>query len=63
MNSAAEDRSRACEEFQQRLSVLVQSGEALYGDPHLENCTYCRGLVVDLETIAEAARDLFGEQD
>lgn len=51
--------SIACTEFQQRLPELIASGEDLSKHPHLKNCTRCSALLADLETIAEAARQLF----
>ncbi len=53
-----------CEDFQRRLPELVAAGDGyLYRDPYLKNCAECRALAVDLETIAEASRDLFGTDD
>ena len=49
----------ACEQFQARLPELIGSGENLEGHPHLQHCPLCRALLADLETIAEAARQLF----
>jgi hypothetical protein len=49
----------ACEEFQARLPELIGSGEILSNHPHLVGCPLCRALLADLETIAEAARQLF----
>ncbi|MFZ1085573.1 MAG: hypothetical protein WAN35_11450 [Terracidiphilus sp.] len=49
----------ACEQFQARLPELIGSGKKLDGHPHLRNCPRCRALLADLETIAEAARQLF----
>ena len=49
----------ACEQFQARLPELIGSGENLASHPHLLGCPLCRALLADLETIAEAARQLF----
>jgi predicted anti-sigma-YlaC factor YlaD len=49
----------SCPEFQARLPELVSSGEDASAHPHLQNCELCRALLADLETIAEAARQLF----
>ena len=49
----------ACEQFQARLPELIGSGENLANHPHLLGCPLCRALLADLETIAEAARQLF----
>ena len=62
MTNDSEPGAQSCQEFQQRLQVLVGAGEDLYGDPHLQTCQRCRALVVDLEKIAENARELFGPQ-
>ena len=48
-----------CAAFQAQLPVLVGSGEDLANHPHLQNCELCSSLLADLETIAEAARQLF----
>jgi hypothetical protein len=48
-----------CEEFQAQLPDLIGSGENVTGHPHLQDCELCRALLADLETIAEAARQLF----
>jgi hypothetical protein len=49
----------SCEEFQARMPELIASGENLSNHPHLKDCDLCRALLADLETIAEAARQLF----
>ncbi|MGB8259239.1 MAG: hypothetical protein WCE75_02760 [Terracidiphilus sp.] len=48
-----------CVRFQEQLAELVGSGEDLTRHPHLIACERCRALLRDLETIAEAARQLF----
>ena len=48
-----------CAEFQARLPELVGPGKDAARHPHLEGCERCRALLADLETIAEAARQLF----
>jgi hypothetical protein len=48
----------ACHLFQAQLSELIGSGENLSAHPHLSSCKLCRALLADLETIAEAARQL-----
>ena len=52
-----------CRELQRRLPGLLEAGEGLYRDHHLQTCVTCRSLVVDLEKIAENARELFGSQN
>jgi predicted anti-sigma-YlaC factor YlaD len=54
-----EDRDKlSCAEFQAQLPELIGSGVHAADDPHLQNCELCRALLADLETIAEAARQL-----
>lgn len=47
-----------CATFQVQLPELIGPGEDIAGHPHLQGCELCRALVADLETIAEAARQL-----
>lgn len=49
----------SCAEFQAQLPELISSGDTAANDPHLQSCENCRALLRDLETIAEAARQLF----
>jgi hypothetical protein len=49
----------SCEDFQARLADLIGSGVDLDGHPHLQTCETCQQLLQELETIAEAARQLF----
>ncbi len=49
----------SCAEFQRHLPELISSGENVSADPHLQSCELCRALLADLETIADAARQLF----
>jgi hypothetical protein len=53
----------SCAEFQERLPELIASGASLADNPHLKECDLCRALLADLETIAEAARQLFPSVD
>ena len=48
-----------CYEFQAQLPELIDAGGKAAQHPHLQNCALCRALLADLETIAEAARQLF----
>jgi predicted anti-sigma-YlaC factor YlaD len=48
-----------CEEFQAQLPELIGSGANAADHEHLQSCELCRALLADLETIAEAARQLF----
>jgi len=49
----------SCAEFQDRMPELIGSGEKAAHHPHIQTCELCRALLADLETIAEAARQLF----
>ncbi len=51
--------NRSCVEFQAHLPELIGSGEDVANHPHMQTCELCRALLADLETIAEAARQLF----
>jgi hypothetical protein len=48
-----------CAAFQGQLADRIGSGEDVASHPHLRTCALCRALLTDLETIAEAARQLF----
>lgn len=48
-----------CQEFQEKLPELIGSGADISNHPHLLSCDICPALLADLETIAEAARQLF----
>jgi len=61
MNRDTEEMS--CEEFQSLLPDLIGSGEDPANHPHLINCDLCRTLLSDLETIAEAARQLLPPEE
>ena len=49
----------SCEAFQAQLPDMIGSGVNLANHPHLRDCELCRALLADLETIAQAARQLF----
>jgi hypothetical protein len=49
----------SCAEFQAQLPELIASGENASDHPHVQNCELCCALLADLETIADAARQLF----
>lgn len=53
-----EAKKMSCEEFQSQLADLIGSGEDVTNHPHLKSCPTCRALLADLQTIAEAARQL-----
>ena len=56
-------RNMTCEEFQSRMPDLIGAGEDAFAHPHVQSCALCRALLNDLETIAEAARQLFPVED
>jgi hypothetical protein len=49
----------SCIEFQAQLPDLIASGEDISDQSHFQSCENCRAVMADLETIAEAARQLF----
>jgi hypothetical protein len=49
----------SCAEFQSQLPELIGSGANPAEHEHLRSCERCRALLAELETIAEAARQLF----
>lgn len=48
-----------CAEFQAQLPELIGSGDRIADHAHFQSCEICAALLRDLETIAEAARQLF----
>ncbi len=53
-----------CEEFQDQLPELLSAGGATFSDhPHLQGCANCSALVRDLQSIADAARELLPAHD
>jgi hypothetical protein len=56
-------KGMTCEEFQVHMPELIGTGEDLSAHRHVQNCALCRALLQDLETIAEAARQLFPVED
>jgi len=57
------DNHLTCAEFQAQMPDLIGSGESIASHPHLQTCDQCRALLADLESIAEAARQLFPIDD
>ena len=55
-------KSMSCEEFQSQLAELVGSGADVENHPHIRDCDICRRLYEDLQTIADAAKQLFPDQ-
>jgi hypothetical protein len=56
-----EPKSMSCAEFQAQLPELIGSGASAAEHPHVKECDLCRELLESLETIAQAARQLFPE--
>ncbi len=54
-----DSKDMTCEEFQSIMPDLIGAGVDASAHPHVMNCELCRALLTDLETIAEAARQLF----
>ena len=56
-------KSMSCEEFQSQLAELVGSGADVENHPHIKECKNdCLRLYQDLQTIADAAKQLFQDQ-
>lgn len=55
-------KSMSCEQFQSHLPELVGSGADVENHPHIRECAICRQLYEDLQTIADAAKQLFPDQ-
>ena len=56
-------KSMRCDEFQSQLAELVGSGVDVANHPHIRECqNNCLRLYEDLQTIAEAAKQLFPDQ-
>lgn len=56
MAMSEDPKTMSCEEFQDQLSQLIESGADVKRHPHAQGCELCRGLLKDLERIAEEAR-------
>jgi hypothetical protein len=52
-----------CAEFQDQMAEMIGTGEDASMHPHVQSCELCRALLHDLQTIAEAARQLFPVED
>jgi hypothetical protein len=55
-------KSMSCEEFQSQLAELVGSGADVENHPHIKECDICRQLYEELQAIADAAKQLFPDQ-
>jgi hypothetical protein len=58
-----ERNNMTCEEFQAQMAEIIGTGEDASMHPHIQSCDLCRALLRDLETIADAARQLFPVED
>jgi hypothetical protein len=54
-----DSNNSSCAKFQAQLPELIGSGEIASAHSHIQSCELCRALLADLETIAQAARQLF----
>jgi predicted anti-sigma-YlaC factor YlaD len=54
-----ESKTMTCHQFQALMPELIDAGEEVSDHHHVQNCAACRALLADLESIAEAARQLF----
>jgi len=52
-------KNMTCEDFHSQMSEMIGAGVDASTHPHVQNCALCRALLADLETIAEAARQMF----
>jgi len=55
-------KSMRCEQFQAQLSDLVGSGADVDNHSHIRECDICRQLYQELKIIAEAARQMFPDE-
>jgi hypothetical protein len=53
-----DSNNMTCHEFQGKLADLIGSGADVASHPHYVTCEQCQALLAELETIAEAARQL-----
>ena len=57
------NKTMSCEEFQSQLSDLVGAGADVENHSHIQECEICRELYEQLQTIAQAAKQLFPDQE
>ena len=62
-NVNADGQPMSCEEFQDQLPDLFESGADLSKQAHLKTCEQCSALVRDLEYIAQQAKLLLPIHD
>lgn len=53
----------SCQEFQEQMADLIGTGEDVASHPHLQTCANCRALLADIQTIADAAKQLFRTEE
>jgi hypothetical protein len=63
LNNAREERAISCEEFQDQLPEMFESGDIVDTDGHLKSCEKCSSLVRDLQYIAAQAKLLLPLHD
>ena len=56
-------KNMGCAEFRAQLSDLVGSGAVVENHPHIQDCEICRELYEQLKAIADAAKQLFPDQE
>ncbi len=56
-------KNMGCQEFRAQLSDLVGSGAVVENHPHIQDCEICRELYEQLKAIADAAKQLFPDQE
>lgn len=56
---SADSTNLSCEQFQAQLPDLIGSGQDMHLHPHIQSCATCAALLADLQTIADAAKQLF----
>lgn len=56
-------KDMGCAEFRAQLSDLVGSGAVVENHPHIQECEICRELYEQLQIIADAAKQLFPDQE
>jgi len=59
MTAPIDPKNMTCEQFQALLPELIGTGQDINRHPHIQSCALCSALLADLETIAQAARELF----
>ena len=63
LRDVSEKRIISCEEFQDQLPEMFESGNIVDTDGHLEGCDKCASLVRDLQYIAAQAKLLLPLHD